>query len=306
MLRNPHPNLYILIDFLKQQQCSAQIDYLRIHQRIFSKQRPPKETKNLMIELCKVEYNSTLNFKEFFRGLNYYIQYPADNIIQLDLNDESRDLEDEFIVSEQIESSEQSEQIESSEQSEQSEQSEPIDVHDNTVLPDLTLDEPIENINQNNVPVNIELNSFNCEASNVEANTESNISPHQTYAQLETITSPLQPTTSYSSSSITITSRGRLADLAREIEEEEETDDGRFDIVKNGINYEQLNQVFDRNRVQQEFIDGAVNRRAIFTTEQLRKEVKNYWQANQLKRKKVTKKDLEDAHTRLKKKIRID
>ncbi|CAF0798938.1 unnamed protein product [Brachionus calyciflorus] len=213
LLSSPHPNIYVLIDFLKQQQSCTVINYLRINQRIYSKQRPAKDTKNLLIELCKVEYNSTLNFEEFFP-------------------------------------------------------------------------QSFETVNDDLAEALVE--------SNVEKQTNSS---ELTYAQLETIESILQQTTS-TGSSITIT-RGRLADFVKDIDDEIEND--QFDYVKSGLNYDQVKEVFQRNKAQREYNEAAIKRRAVFSDEDLQEEVLKYWCLTNLKRKRIGQLDLEAARASLSK-----
>ncbi|CAF1066414.1 unnamed protein product [Brachionus calyciflorus] len=230
LLPNPHPNLYVLIDFLKQQQCCTLLSYLRCQQRIYARKPPVKDGKNLILELFKVKYNSSLNFSEFFRGLNYYIQYPNDKIIELDIRDERYDIEDDFVTT-----------IASI----------TFEKNDESILPDLNWKNR-SNENENTIET-VYVSDILHSASTVlyEADSQSDQN---------------QPTTSYavssSGSSIAITKRGILADLVKEIQDE--IDDDSFDYVKNNINYESVQQVFARNRAQTEFVESAVSRRAIF------------------------------------------
>lgn len=110
---------------------------------------------------------------------------------------------------------------------------------------------------------------------------ESNKSPPQSDVQLETINLSILSTLSETISSITIKTRRCLADIAGEIEQEIEYE--KFDYIKNEINYEELKQVFDRNKAQNEFIGSKVNRKAVFTSKELTQEVINFWQSTNSK-----------------------
>ncbi|RNA32908.1 Ragulator complex LAMTOR3, partial [Brachionus plicatilis] len=94
LVRVAHPNLFDIIDFIKSQQVSTYLNYLRLKQGTFTKKQSKEDyEKDMIYSLLKMEFSSTNDFQEYFHGISYHIRYPYEKIFEVD------DSDDDFIES---------------------------------------------------------------------------------------------------------------------------------------------------------------------------------------------------------------
>ncbi|CAF1146805.1 unnamed protein product, partial [Brachionus calyciflorus] len=77
MIKTIHPNIFNLINFLKQQQANTLIDYARLKQgQILTVQSKQEQDKAIILQSLKNQFNDSGNLTDFLTGLVQFVRFP--------------------------------------------------------------------------------------------------------------------------------------------------------------------------------------------------------------------------------------
>lgn len=99
-IRIKHPNLFLFINFIKQQQGISLVDYQRLKQgQSIREQSKNEKEKELRFQLLKIEFmrkENKISFEEYFENITHFIQYPYVKIFDFEIKGiENSDSSDE-------------------------------------------------------------------------------------------------------------------------------------------------------------------------------------------------------------------